>query len=194
MRRILLALAFTLVAVCCAVAQAPAAAQNQKKIDNDFVQQQFGAEFTWLPDVGAVFGDLDGDGIEDIAIAARCKNPMVDQAEHNYTVIDPYNAFFGYGNPSITTTFSAGDPADRGLVVLIINGSGPDGWRAAKPKAKFVVVNLPFKQISVKKLQVSKKKTVEAIYVQETGELGESSAVFFDGKKFRYVPMGGEME
>jgi hypothetical protein len=192
MRRFLLALAFGLVAVCFAVAQAPAAAQ--KKIDNDFVQQQFGMEFTLLPDAGAAFGDLDGDGIEDIAIAARCKNPMVDQAEHNYTVIDPYNAFFGYGNPAITTTFSAGDPADRGLVVLIIHGSGPDAWRAAKPKAKFVVVNLPFKAISVRKLQVNKKKTVEAIYVQETGELGESSAVFFDGKKFRYVPMGGEMD
>jgi hypothetical protein len=192
MRRILLALAFGLVAVCCAVAQAPAAAQ--KKIDNDFVQQQFGTEFTLLPEVGAAFGDLDGDGIEDVAIAARCKNPMVDQAEHNYTVIDPYNAFFGYGNPTITTTFSAGDPADRGLVVLIIHGTGPDGWRAAKPKAKFVVINLPFKAISVRKLQVNKKKTIEAIYVQETGELGESSAVFFDGKKFRYVPMGGEMD
>jgi hypothetical protein len=192
MRRILLALAFGLVAVCCAVAQAPAAVQ--KKIDNDFVQQQFGTEFTLLPEVGAAFGDLDGDGIEDIAIAARCKNPMVDQAEHNYTVIDPYNAFFGYGNPTITTTFSAGDPADRGLVVLIIHGTGPDGWRAAKPKAKFVVINLPFKAISVRKLQVNKKKTIEAIYVQETGELGESSAVFFDGKKFRYVPMGGEMD
>jgi hypothetical protein len=192
MRRILLALAFGLVAVCGAVAQAPAAAQ--KKIDNDFVQQQFGMEFTLLPEVGAAFGDLDGDGIEDIAIAARCKNPMVDQAEHNYTVIDPYNAFFGYGNPAITTTFSAGDPADRGLVVLIIHGTGPDGWRAAKPKAKFVVINLPFKAISVRKLQLNKKKTVEAIYVQETGELGESSAVFFDGKKFRYVPMGGEMD
>ena len=192
MRRILLALAFGLVAVCCAGAQAPAAAQ--KKIDNDFVQQQFGTEFTLLPEVGAAFGDLDGDGIEDIAMAARCKNPMVDQAEHNYTVIDPYNAFFGYGNPTITTTFSAGDPADRGLVVLIIHGTGPDGWRAAKPKAKFVVINLPFKAISVRKLQVNKKKTIEAIYVQETGELGESSAVFFDGKKFRYVPMGGEMD
>jgi hypothetical protein len=191
MRRILLALAFGLVAVGFAVAQAPAA---QKKIDNDFVQQQFGTEFTLLPEVGAAYGDLDGDGIEDVAIAARCKNPMVDQAEHNYTVIDPYNAFFGYGNPSITTTFSAGDPADRGLVVLIIHGTGPDGWRAAKPKAKFVMVNLPFKAISVKKLQVNKKKTIEAIYVQETGELGESSAVFFDGKKFRYVPMGGEMD
>jgi len=173
-------------------AQGPGDAQ--KKIDNDFVHQQFGTEFTLLPEVGAAVGDLDGDGVEDIAIAARCKNPMIDQAEHNYTVIDPYNAFYGYGNPQITTTFSAGDPADRGLVVLIINGAGPEGWRASKPKSKYVVVNLPFRAISVRKLHMNKKKTIEAIYVEETGDLDESSAVFFDGKKFRYVPMGGSME
>ena len=39
-----------------------------------------------------------------------------------------------------------------------------------------------------------RKKTIEAIYVEEAGEFGESSAVFFDGKKFRYVPMGGDMQ
>jgi hypothetical protein len=192
MRRLLLAAAFYVAVAFPMSAQGPADAL--KKIDNDFVHQQFGTEFTLLPEVRVAVGDLDGDGVEDIAIAARCKNPMVDQAEHNYTVIDPYNAFYGYGNPTITTTFSAGDPADRGLVVLIINGAGPEGWHAAKPKSKYVVVNLPYKAISVKKLHVNKKKTIEAIYVEEAGELGESSAVFFDGKKFRYVPMGGDME
>jgi hypothetical protein len=30
--------------------------------------------------------------------------------------------------------------------------------------------------------------------VEEAGEMGGSSAVFFDGKKFRYVPMGGDMQ
>jgi hypothetical protein len=35
---------------------------------------------------------------------------------------------------------------------------------------------------------------VEAIYVEEAGEMGTSSALFFDGKKFRYVPMGGDMQ
>ena len=46
-----------------------------------------------------MFGDLDGDGVEDVVIAARCKNPMLDEAEHNYTVMDPYNDFYGYGDP-----------------------------------------------------------------------------------------------
>jgi|ERR1017187_8189110 hypothetical protein len=194
MRKVSLLLAFSAFSVAMLI---PAFGQGQRaaqKIDNEFVQQQFGNQFTLLPDVAPVFGDLDGDGVEDVAIAARCKNPMLDQAQHNYTVMDPYYDFFGYGDPRITTTFSEGDPARRGLVVLIIHGdAGPEGWRSATPKAKYVIVNLPYRTLSVRKFKL-KKKTVEAIYVEEAGEMGDSSAVFFDGRKFRYVPMGGDMQ
>ena len=190
MRKLSLLLAFSVAILLPAFGQGQPAAS---KIDNDFVQQQFGNQFTLVPDVGAAFGDLDGDGVEDVAIAARCKNPMLDQAEHNYTVMDPYNEFFGYGDPRMTTTFSEGDPARRGLVVLIIYGTGPNGWRSATPKAKFVIVNLPYRTISVRKIKM-RKKTIEAVYVEEAGDIGESSALFFDGKKFRYVPMGGDMQ
>jgi hypothetical protein len=190
MRKLSLLLAFSVAILLPAFGQGQPAAS---KIDNDFVQQQFGNQFTLVPEVGAAFGDLDGDGVEDVAIAARCKNPMLDQAEHNYTVMDPYNEFFGYGDPRMTTTFSEGDPARRGLVVLIIYGTGPNGWRSATPKAKFVIVNLPYRTISVRKIKM-RKKTIEAVYVEEAGDIGESSALFFDGKKFRYVPMGGDMQ
>lgn len=176
-----------------AAAQQPPPAPDPKKIDAEFVKQQFGDQFTLLPNVSPAFGDLDGDGVEDVVIAARCKNPMLDQSEHSFTVIDPYNAFFGYGNPQITTTFSEGDPALRGLVMLIIHGEGPDAWRSATPKMKYVVVNLPFRAIYVRKFKL-KKKTIEALYVEEAGSFGTSGAVFFDGKKFQYVPMGGDME
>src|ERR1035441_1785602 len=164
-----------------------------RKIDNDFVHQQFGTEFNILPEIPPVFGDLDGDGIEDVAIAARCKNPMLDQGEHNYTVIDPYYDFFGYGDPRITTTFTEPDPARRGLMILIVHGSGPNAWRSATPKAKYVIVNLPYRAISVRKMKL-RKKTIEAVYVEEAGDTGDSSAIFFDGKRFRYVPMGGDMQ
>jgi hypothetical protein len=163
------------------------------KIDNEFVQAQFGNQFTLLPEVGAMFGDLDGDGVEDAVIAARCKNPLLDEAEHNYTVLDPYYTFYGYGDPKLTTTFREGDPTRQGLVVLIIHGTGPEGWRSAKPKSKFVIVNLPYRAVSVRKMQL-KKKTIQAVYIEEGNELGESSALFFDGKKYRYVPMGASMQ
>lgn len=163
------------------------------KITNEFVQLQFGKEFTLVPELAAVFGDLNGDGVEDVVIAARCKNPLLDQAEHNYTVIDPYYDFYGFGDPTVTTRFSEPDPIRRGLMVLIIHGAGPDAWRSETPRSKFVVVNLPYKTLSVRKMKL-KKKTIEAVYIEEAGETGESSALFFDGKKFKYVPMGGSMQ
>jgi len=167
--------------------------QPAPKIDNDFVQRTFGKDFTMVPEVGARVGDLDGDGVEDAVIAARCKNPLLDQGEYNYTVIDPYYTFFGYGDPKVTTSFVDDNQLRRGLVVLIIHGAGPEAWRSATPKAKFVMINLPYTALSVRHMKVG-KKVVEAIYCEEGNALRESSAVFFDGKKYRYVPMGSSME
>ncbi|MGA3194965.1 MAG: hypothetical protein ABSD39_08150 [Terriglobales bacterium] len=191
MRTISLAVVFSLALAIPMAAQGTAATI---KVDQQFVLQQFGDQFTLVTSVPVSVGDLDGDGVEDIVIPARCKNPMIDQAAHNFRVVDPYYDFFGYGDPKITTTFSEGNPALRGLVALVINGAGPDAWRSATPKSKFVIVNLPFKGLSVRKMQLNKKRMIEAIYVEEAGDMGESSAVFFDGKKFRYVPMGGDMQ
>src|SRR3981189_2711397 len=173
-------LAFSVAMLIPAFGQVPSAA---RKVDNEFVQQQFGREFVMLPELAAVVGDLDGDGVEDVVIAARCKNPLLHEREHNYTVMDPYYDFYGYGNPKVTTTFKEPDPARRGLAVLIIHGAGPDGWRSATPKAKYVIVNLPYRTISVRKMKL-RKKTIEAVYIEEAGEFKESSDLSFDGKKF----------
>jgi hypothetical protein len=161
--------------------------------DDDFIQKQFGSTCKLMPGPPQLKADLDGDGIEDLVVAGHCTNPLVDQAEDNFTVIDPYNAFYGYGNTKITTQFASEDPATRGLVLLVIHGAGPEAWRAAAPKAKFVIINLPFKQIAVKKLSV-KKKTVMAIYAEEMGGDRMTSATFWDGKKYRYQPIGSSME
>ena len=161
-------------------------------VDNAFVQQQFGSNCK-LVGMPSLRGDLDGDGVEDLVIPARCTSPLMDQAENNYIVIDPYDAFFGYGNPKITTAFVADDPQRRGFSLLVIYGSGPDAWHEAVPKAKFLLVNIPFRDIMIRKMQV-KKKARMAIYVEETGGEAMTSMVYFDGKKYRYDPMGSSME
>ena len=161
-------------------------------VDDDFIQKQFGSTCKLMPGPLPMKADLNGDGIEDLVVAAHCTNPLADQAEDNFAVIDPYNTFFGYGNPKITTQFSSEDPATRGLVLLVIHGAGAEAWRAAVPKAKFVIINLPFKQVTVKKLMVKKKPTM-AIYAEETGGDRMTSATFWDGKKYRYQPIGSTM-
>lgn len=167
-------------------------ATKEPVVDNDFVQKQFGStcSLMGLPSVA----DLDGDGIDDIVIPARCTNPMMDQAEENFQVVDPYNSFFGYGNPKITTQFASDDPDRRGLALLIIHGSGPQAWHSATPKAKFLIVNLPFKQIVVKKMVVKKKKPMMGIFAEETGGDDAVSVTFWDGKKYKYQPLGSSME
>jgi hypothetical protein len=163
-------------------------------VNNDFVQKQFGStcSLVGLPPLKA---DLDGDGIEDIVIPARCTNPMMDQAENSFEVVDPYNSFFGYGNPKVTTQFASEDPDRRGYSLLIIHGLGADSWHATTPKAKFMIVNLPFKNVIVKKMTVKKnKKSVMGIFAEETGGDQATSVTFWDGKRYRYQPLGASME
>jgi hypothetical protein len=158
------------------------------------VKQQFGASCDLLPGNSFFTGDLDGDGVEDAAIAARCTNPMPDQADFGFHVIDPYDGFYGYGDVSITSGFVTLHPERRHHVVLIIHGSGAEAWRAAKPKAKFLVINLPFEQISVKGMML-KQKPMMAVFADESSEgPGTISALYWDGKKYRYQPVGSKAE
>src|SRR6266699_2394043 len=175
-----------------AVAESAAAAPV---VDDESVHKQFGdscnPESKWAPTIG----DLNGDGVQDVVIVARCKNPLIDQGEKNYQVIDPLDSFYGYGNPKITAGgFAQDDPKLRGIVLLVIHGAGDDGWRSAAPQAKFVIINLAVKTATVKKMKVSRKKSTMAIYVEEAGADQMTSAIFWDGKKYRYEPLGSSME
>ena len=183
-----------LLAMALAMQVEPSPQPRTPPLDNDFVQKQFGATCRLVAGPPLLTADLDGDGVEDAVIVARCTNPLMDEAENNYKVIDPYNSFYGYGDPKTTTQFASENPQLRGLSLLIIHGSGPEAWRSANPKAKFIVINLPFKQLAVKKLTVH-KKSIMAIYAEESQEgEGTVSVVFWDGKKYKYRPIGSSME
>src|ERR1700674_3484763 len=91
-------------------------------VDNDFIQKQFGSTCTLLSGPPVLRADLDGDGVEDLVVAARCTNPLMDQADDNFKVIDPFNTFFGYSDTKITTQFASEDPLTRGIVLLVIHG------------------------------------------------------------------------
>jgi hypothetical protein len=158
-------------------------------VDDEFIHKQFGEEFSLIPISVPYVRDVDGDGIDDFVIVAKSKKPMLDAAEHNYRVIDPYYDFYGYGDPKLTATFGAEDLSEKNLVVLIIHGDGPDAWRSDTPKAKFVIINLPLKKISVRRLQL-RKKQVNAIFAEEASSSAGDSVVFWDGKQYKYQPLG----
>ncbi len=163
-------------------------------VTDELIHKQFGDNCSLLPGPPQFVADMDDDGVDDLVVAARCKNPMADKDEYSFVVSDPYHTFLGYGDVKVTSTFASDEPERRGVSLLIIHGADKDGWRAVTPKAKFLLINLPFKTLTVKRL-TEKKKMILGVYMEERGE-GEdtSSVVFWDGKKYRYQQLGSTLE
>ena len=163
-------------------------------VTDEFIHQQFGENCSLIAGPPQFVADLDDDGVNDLVVAAKCKNPMADKDEYSFVVADPYDSFLGFSDVKVTSTFASDEPERRGLSLLIIHGAEKDGWRAEKPKAKYLLINLPFKTLAVKRLAL-KKKTILGIYMEEHGE-GEdtSSVVYWDGKKYKYQQLGSTLE
>jgi hypothetical protein len=197
-------LAFALLVVTAAVSLAadkkqppppPAHAKTPvPAVTDEYVHKEFGDDCSLLAGPAQFVADIDGDGVDDLIVAGRCKNPMIDRAEYGFSVADPYNSFLGFGDVKVTSGFASDEPDRKGVCLLIVHGVGPEAWRSDKAKPKFVLINLPFKTLTVKRLAL-KKKTVIGVYMEERGE-GEQTAsvVYWDGKKYRYQIVGANFE
>ncbi len=65
----------------CLISSAQDNKSRDFKIDNDFVQKQFGSSCKLIDGQRPMLADMNGDGVEDLVLAARCTNPMADQSE-----------------------------------------------------------------------------------------------------------------
>ena len=169
--------------------QAAANAASPANVDEAFIDKQFGEEFSLIPISTPYMRDVDGDGVEDLVIVARSKKPMLDAAEHSYKVVDPYYEFYGYGDPKLTANFGSEDLMQKNLVILVIHGSGAEAWRSDTPKSKYVIINVPLKKATVRRLQL-RKRQVNAIFAEEANSSAGDSVIFWDGKNYKYQPIG----
>jgi hypothetical protein len=165
---------------------------------SEFVTTEFGPSFKVTPlkphsmpsrsdanvtPITYLTGDLDGDGMEDAVIVTQVKNALLDQQQFNYKVADPYNGYFGFGDPRITHQFATQEP-EREHALLVVHS-----WRQTAPKAKFVIINLPFDSLSLSRAMI-KKKVRLAIVTEEGGMV--HSSVYWDGKRYQYEPDTGD--
>ncbi len=105
-------------------------------VTDDLIHKQFGDNCSLLPGPPQFVADLDDDGIDDLVVAARCKNPMADKDEYSFVVADPYDSFLGYSDVKVTSTFASDEPDRRGISLLIIHGADKDAWRAEKAQSE----------------------------------------------------------
>jgi hypothetical protein len=165
---------------------APAPDQAKLQPFISLVQQQFGTTFSLAEKspTPIMTADLDGDGVEDLVMVAQSKDPLPDSYQFKYQVQDPYNSFFGFGDIRETAGMGRLDPKQN-HALLVIFGTGPQAWRAAAPKAKFVLLNVPFDSIEVGRMLIKKKKPPINVIKAIEAQVMESS-VFWDAKKKRW--------
>src|SRR3954467_10944969 len=95
------------------------------------VLDQFGEGFKLDAAYAPLTADFDGDGTEDLALVVTAKAPLANSLEKNFKVVDPYDAYFGFGDPKVTTKFSDfGDGSAHCVVVM-------HDWRTGAPRLKF---------------------------------------------------------
>jgi hypothetical protein len=173
---------------------APSGAQTPNRMEaiGPLVKQQFGPEFTVTSSMptALIVADFDGDGVEDVAIVADSKDPMPDSYAFKYAVSDPFHSFFGFGNPQETASFGRSDPGHN-HDLLVIFGAGADAWRSSTPKAKFVIINVPFDTIEVGRLLIKKNKPPIFVIRAQEAQVMESS-VYWDAKKKKWKWQPGD--
>ena len=150
-----------------------------------YVERQFGPGFKLDAKVPPMFGDLDGDGNEDVVLVGTSSTPLMSQEQFGFRVEDPYDAYYGTGDPRITSQFTLHfDGSSRCFLIVF-------GWRLAPPVkppkqkviSKFVLINTPFETAGLVNLRL-KKKDIQAIEAIDRTTL--HALVYWDGRHWHW--------
>jgi hypothetical protein len=152
-----------------------------------YVAAQFGPTFKLDTKVAPLFGDLDGDGNEDLVLVGTSSTPLLSQVQFGFKVEDPYDAYFGTGNPEITSQFSLHFDGSSRCILIVFGWRLPPSKR--RPVSKFVLINTPFEAASIVNLRL-KKKNIQAIEAIDRTTL--HALLFWDGKHWHWSAQGME--
>ena len=111
-----------------------------------------------------------------------------------FKVEDPYDAYFGTGDPRITSQFTLHFDGSSRCILIVFD------WRKllqTKPKSKqaskFVLINTPFETIAMVNLRLKKRSKVQSVQALETVNRDTVHAlIFWDGKRWRWRAQGME--
>jgi hypothetical protein len=178
-------LAFCLLLASPALAQ-PAPPAPQLADPAAYVASQFGSTFKLDSQIPPMFGDLDGDGNEDLVLVGTSSTPLLSQEQFGFKVQDPYDSYFGTGDTRITSQFALHFDGSSRCILIVF------GWRLpppkkSKPVSKFVLINTPFESASIVNLRL-KKKNLQAIEVIDRTTL--HALVLWDGRRWRWSAQG----
>jgi hypothetical protein len=157
-----------------------------------YVARQFGPTFKVDPKVPPLFGDLDGDGNEDLVLVGTSNTPLLSQEQYRFKVEDPYDANFGTDDVKITSQFTLHfDGSDR-CILIVFGWRLPPPERESKRVSKFVLINTPFESISISvaKLHLKNKKNIQAMETVDSTSL--HALIVWDGKRWRWSGQGME--
>lgn len=152
-----------------------------------YLAQQFGPSFQLDRSVPPMFGDLDGDGREDVVLVGTSSTPLLSQEQFSFKVEDPYSAYFGTGDPKITSQFSLHFDGSGRCFLIVFDWRQPPA--KSKLPAKFVLINTPFESAKLVPLRF-KKRNIQAIEAVDRTTL--HSLVFWTGKRWVWSAQGME--
>jgi hypothetical protein len=169
------------------LAQSSSAPAAPPTVDAAYVARQFGPTFTLDPQVPPMFGDLDGDGKEDLVLVGTSSAPLLSQAQFNFKVDDPYDAYFGTGDTRITSQFTLHFDGSSRCILIVLAWRQPPTKPNPKLPSKFVLINTPFDTLGIVNLRL-KKSSHQAIEAIDRTSL--HSLLFWDGKRWRWSAQG----
>jgi hypothetical protein len=153
-----------------------------------YAERQFGTTFRLDPKVPPMFGDLDGDGNEDLVLVGTSSTPLLSQQQFRFKVEDPYDSYYGTGDPKITTQFGLHFDGSARCLMVVFGWRLPPDTKSKAPKiAKYVLINTPFETVSIVNLRL-KKKNIQAVETVDRTTL--RALVFWDGRRWRWSAQG----